>query len=299
MCGHLTRVTVGSVDDLSGANALLTGAAGGLGRHIARALAEQGVRLAVSGRREEPLLELCSELRRDHGADAVPLLADLEDPAETAGLVEDAEAAIGPLDLLINNAGLELPAAFQSFTDEELAMVTRVNLVAPMVLTRHALPGMLARDRGHIVTVSSLAGRGGNSYNVLYASTKAGLVGFSRSLRAELAGTSVGASVICPGFIARDGMYAEMQRFGINAPIAVRAVEPERVAHAVVEAIRQDRPDTLVTYWPMRPLLAVQELAPRVAGWAVAALGADRFFEQLADRTGRGDAEPRKTPALR
>ena len=298
MCSRPTRVTVGGVDDLRGANALLTGAAGGLGRHIARALAEQGVRLAVSGRREEPLLELCAELRQAHGADAVPLLADLDDPAETAGLVEDAEAAIGPLDLLINNAGLELPAAFQSFTDDELATVTRVNQIAPMVLARHALPGMLARDRGHIVTVSSLAGRG-NSYNVLYATTKAGLVGFSRSLRAELAGTSVGASVICPGFVARDGMYAEMQRFGINAPIALRAVEPERVAHAVIEAIRQDRPDTLVTYWPMRPLLAVQELAPRVAGWAVAALGADRFFEQLVDRTGRGEAEPRETPALR
>ena len=109
-----------------------------------------------------------------------------------------------------------------------------------MVLTRHVLPGMLARGRGHVVVVSSLAGRGGNAYNVLYATTKAGLVGFARSLRAELSASPVGVSVICPGFIARDGMYARMQEFGVNAPLALRAVEPERVAQAVVAAIVDD-----------------------------------------------------------
>jgi short-subunit dehydrogenase len=209
------------VDDLSGSNALLTGAAGGLGRHIARALAARGVRLALSGRQAAPLDELCGELRR-RGARAEPVLADLSDLAQAAVLVEQAEAAIGPIDLLVSNAGLELPAAYPAFTDDELAAITRVNLVAPMVLARHALPGMLARERGHIVTVSSLAGRGGNAYNVLYATTKAGLVGFTRSLRAELDGTPVGAGVICPGFIAGDGMYARMRELGVDAPAAPR-----------------------------------------------------------------------------
>lgn len=151
--------------------------------------------------------------------------------------------------------------------------ITRVNLIAPMVLTCHALPGMLARRRGHIVTVSSLAGRGGNAYNVLYATTKAGLVGFTRSLRAELAGTPVGAGVICPGFVSRDGMYARMQELGVDAPLALRAVEPDRVAGAVLDAIAHDRPDVLVTGWPMRPLLVLQELAPRLAERVVAATG--------------------------
>ena len=128
-------------------------------------------------------------------------------PGQAAGLIDRAEATIGPLDLLINNAGIETAAAYPAFTDEELALLTQVNLVAPMLLSRHVLPGMLERRRGHIVTVSTLAGRGGNAYNVVYATTKAGLIGFTRSLRAELADSPVGASVICPGFVARDGMY--------------------------------------------------------------------------------------------
>ena len=275
-----------AVDDLSGCNALLTGAAGGLGRHIARALAARGVRLALSGRQAAPLQELCAELR-SLGARAEPVLADLSDLTQAASLVEQAEAAIGPVDLLVSNAGIEVPAAYPAFTDDELAAITRVNLVAPMVLARHALPGMLARERGHIVTVASLAGRGGNAYNVLYATTKAGLVGFTRSLRAELDGTPVGAGVICPGFIAGDGMYARMRELGVAAPLALRAVAPETVATAVVEAIVHDRADVLVTGWPMRPLLAVQELAPSLAARVISASGASRFFATLVQRSGR------------
>jgi short-subunit dehydrogenase len=281
------------VDDLRGANALLTGAAGGLGRHIAHTLAAKGVRLALSGRHAEPLEALCRDLRQ-RGACADPVLADLADVGQTAALVDQAEATVGPLDLLVNNAGIEVAAAYPAFTDEELAVIARVNLIAPMVLTRHALPGMLARGRGHIVTVSSLAGRSGIAYNVPYATTKAGLVGFNRSLRAELAGSPVGASVICPGFVARDGMYARMRELGVNAPLALRAVEPERVALAVLDAITHDRPDLLVSAWPMRPLLAVQELAPRLAERIVAATGADKFFALLVERSGRSaPSQPR------
>ena len=282
------------MDELRGANALLTGAAGGLGRYIARALAAQGVRLAVSGRDLDTLERLCRELR-ESGASAEPVPADLADPDDVADLVEVAGATVGPLDLLVSNAGIELAAAYPQFTDEELASITQVNLIAPMVLTRHALPGMLARGRGHIVVVSSLAGRGGNAYNVPYATTKAGLIGFARSLRAELAEGPVGASVICPGFIARDGMYARFQKdLGLNAPVALRAVKPERVAQAVIEAIADDRPDMLVTGWPMRPLLAIQELAPRLADRIVQATGAARFFAGVAELTDH--SSPSRSP---
>jgi short-subunit dehydrogenase len=276
------------VNDLHATNALLTGAAGGLGGHIARALATRGVRIAASGRRIEPLERLCRDLRRA-GAVAEPVIADLSDREQTAGLVERAEAIVGPLDLLISNAGLEPPGAYTAFTDAELLEVAGVNLLAPMVLTRHALPGMLARGRGHIVMISSLAGRGGNAFNIPYATTKAGLIGCARSLRAELEGSPVSASVICPGFIANDGMYADIQReFGVNAPIALRPVHPNRVADAVVQAITGDRPDILITGWPMRPLLAIQELAPRVAERLIVATGAPTFFRTVAELTGRG-----------
>jgi NAD(P)-dependent dehydrogenase (short-subunit alcohol dehydrogenase family) len=139
---------------------------------------------------------------------------------------------------------------------------------------------------------SSLAGRGGSANNALYASTKAGLVGFTRSLRAELAGTPVSASAICPSFIARDGMYARMQEDGVNAPFLLRAVAPERVAAAVLTAIVHDRPDMLVTGWPMRPLLALQEISPRITERAVAMTGAGRF-----SRPARRPGRPRRTGA--
>jgi short-subunit dehydrogenase len=276
------------VDDLYGANALLTGAAGALGGHIARALATRGVRIAACGRRIEPLERLCRDLRRN-GTVAEPVIADLSDREQRAGLVERAEAIVGPLDLLINNAGLEPPGAYTAFADAELLEVAEVNLLAPMLLTRHVLPGMLARGRGHVVMISSLAGRGGNAFNIPYATTKAGLVGCARSLRAELDGTPVSASVICPGFIAKDGMYADIQReFGVNAPVALRTVDPDRVADAVVRAITGDRPDMLTTGWPMRPLLAIQELAPRVAERLIVATGAPTFFRTIAELAGRG-----------
>lgn len=268
----------------------MTGAAGGLGGHIARALAARGVRIAASGRRIEPLERLCRALRRN-GTFAEPVIADLSDREQTAGLVERAEGIVGPLDLLISNAGLELPGAYTAFSDQELLELAEVNLLAPMVLARHALPGMLARGGGHVVMIASLAGRGGNAFNVPYATTKAGLLGCARSLRAELDGTPVSASVICPGFIDKDGMYADMQReFHVNAPIAVRAVDPDRVARAVVQAITGDRPDVLITAWPMRPLLAIQELAPRVAERVIVATGAARFFRTVAELAGRGPA---------
>lgn len=265
----------------------MTGATGGLGGYIARALAARGVRIAASGRRIEPLEQLCRDLRRN-GTVAEPVIADLSDREQTAGLVERAEAIVGPLDLLINNAALEPPGAYTAFTDADLLEVAEVNLLAPMLLTRHALPGMLARRRGHIVMISSLAGRGGNAFNVPYATTKAGLVGCARSLRAELEGTPVSASVICPGFIANDGMYADIQHeFEVNAPVALRAVDPNRVADAVVQAITGDRPDMLTTGWPMRPLLAIQELAPRVAERLIVATGASQFFRTVAELAGR------------
>jgi short-subunit dehydrogenase len=275
------------VEDLRGANALLTGAAGGLGGHIAHALAGHGVRIAASGRRIEPLERLCRDLRRT-GTVAEPVIADLSDREQTAGLLERAEAIVGPIDLLISNAGLEPPGAYTAFTDADLLELAEVNLLAPMLLTRHVLPGMLARGRGHIVMISSLAGRGGNAFNVPYATTKAGLLGCARSLRAELEGTSVSASVICPGFIANDGMYADIQReFGVKAPVALRPVDPDRVADAVVQAITSDRPDLLVTGWPMRPLLALQELAPRLAERLIVATGAPAFFRTVAALAGR------------
>ena len=273
---------------LQGATALLTGASGGLGAHLARALAGRGAHVALSGRNEAALASLRDELRAS-GVRCEAVVADLADVAQAAALVARAEEAIGPLDLLVNNAGVESAGAYAQMEPEDVGAVVAVNLLAPMLVTRAALERMQRRGRGHVVTVASLAGKGGVPFDVPYATTKAGLVGLTRSLRAELHGSPVGISVVCPGFVAGDGMYARMAAVGVRAPRALAPVEPGRVTAAVLDAVERDRPEVLVTALPMRPLLAVQELAPRVAERIVLGLGTARFFEGLAERRRRAD----------
>jgi short-subunit dehydrogenase len=281
---RLTR----SMEQLRRANALLTGAAGGIGRHIAMALAAEGVNLVLTGRRREPLDELAAEIGAS-GPRAKVVTADLGELEQAGSLVEEAEAAIGPLDLLVNNAGVESPAAYPAFTDAELDSIVRINLLAPMVLARRVLPGMLHRGHGHVVTLSSLAGKGGTAYDVPYGTTKAGLVGLMRSLRVELVGTPVGASVVCPSFVAGEGMYGRLEDLGLKAPLPLRPVAPDRVASAVVRVIREDRGEVIVAARPMRPLFVLQELAPRVAERITLATGARDFFAKVAEREGRAE----------
>jgi short-subunit dehydrogenase len=268
---------------LEGATALMTGAAGGLGTHLARALAGRGVALALSGRNEAALAALRDELRA-RGARAEVVAADLSDPRQAAGLFARAEATAGPVDLLVNNAGVEETVAYPALADEDLEAMVAVDLLAPMLLARHALAAMTARGRGHVVNVASLAGKGGVPYEAVYATTKAGLIGLTRSLRVELAGTPVGASVVCPGFVSGDGMYARMEELGVRAPLPLRPVAPRRVVDAVLAAIERDLAEVLVSATPMRPLLALQELAPRAAERIVLGLGTRRFFAAVAAR---------------
>lgn len=268
---------------LDGATALMTGAAGGLGTHLARALAGRGVDLALSGRNEAALAALCDELRA-RGVRAEAVAADLSDPRQAAGLFARAEAAVGPVDLLVNNAGVEETVPYPGLDDDELQAMVAVDLVAPMLLARHALAAMTARGRGHVVNVGSLAGKGGVPYEAVYATTKAGLVGLTRSLRAELRGSPVGVSIVCPGFVSGDGMYARMEGLGVRAPLPLRPVPPARVVDAVLAAIERDVPEVLVSATPMRPLLALQELAPRLAERITVGLGTRRFFGAVVAR---------------
>ncbi|HEU0251175.1 MAG TPA: SDR family oxidoreductase, partial [Solirubrobacteraceae bacterium] len=195
--------------ELKGRTALVTGASGGLGTHIAKRLAREGVDVAVSGRREPELQRVAEELRQ-LGVKAAAIPADLADLDNIDPLVEGVEAELGAVDLLVNNAGVENVAAFTTYTREELTSMVDVNLTAPLLLTHRLAPGMLERGRGHVVFIASVAGKVGPAFSEPYAATKAGLVGLTQSLRSEYLNAPVGFSVICPGFIAGDGMYARM-----------------------------------------------------------------------------------------
>ena len=276
------------MEQLRGRTALVTGASGGIGRKIARRLAGEGTNVVVSGRREEALAEAVDELR-ELGVEAEAIAADLGDLSQVDPLVERCEAALGPIDVLVNNAGLESVGAFTAYSREQLTSMVDVNLTAPLLLTHRVVPGMLERKRGHVVFVSSLAGKIGPAYNEPYAATKAGLVGLNQSLRAEYRHAPIGFSVVCPGFVAGDGMFQRMADEGARANAVLGETPIDKVAERVVEAIRLDRPETIESGAPIRPLLALGQISPRLAEWLVERFGATEFFRRVAasrDRVG-------------
>jgi short-subunit dehydrogenase len=266
------------VEQLRGRNALITGAAGGLGGYMARALAAEGVNLVLSDLPGAPLDELIAELQ-GLGIEVESVPADLMQRDETEGLVARAEDALGPLDILVNNAGLEFSGPFLERTGDEIEGLTRVNLLALMLITRSAMPGMFERGRGHVVNIASLAGKTSFPYLAAYSASKHGVVGFTACLRAEYGEDPVGFSAICPGFVSRAGMFGRIEGRVGEPPGMVRTVPPEAVGEAVVSAIRRKRAEVIVQPGA-RPLILLSVLAPRTA----ARIGRTRRFREFADR---------------
>ncbi|MFL5821534.1 MAG: SDR family NAD(P)-dependent oxidoreductase [Solirubrobacteraceae bacterium] len=276
------------MEQLQGRTAVVTGASGGIGSQIARALAREGVNLAVSGRREDALGSLATELG-NLGVEAHAVAADLSDLGQVDSLIERSEAALGPIDVLVNNAGMEQTAAFTDYAREELISMVELNLTAPLLLTHRVVPGMLARGHGHVVFIASVAGKLGPPYNEPYAATKAALVGLTQSLRAEYLGQPVGFSVVSPGFVAGDGMYQRMVDEGFKSNRMMGETTTEKVAARVVEAIRRDLPEVVESGAPIRPMLALNQLAPRLIERAAPRTGVTEFFRRVAAHRGRLD----------
>ena len=228
--------------DVSGRRVLVTGASRGIGEAIARAFARAGSRVAVVARSEAPLKELASELGGTHVA------ADLCDPAAVADLVQRVEADGGAVDILVNNAGIDFVGAFASASPADLEQLYRLNLIAPVLLSRQVLPGMLARGEGHIVNVSSLAGTAAFPGLVAYSSSKAGLTHFTAGLRADLRGKPVKTTVVELGLVDTDmgtnvNTYPPTERSfrRFNRMRLLAMVDLAQVADAVVDAVRHER----------------------------------------------------------
>jgi short-subunit dehydrogenase len=271
---------------LQGLTALVTGASGGIGRYIARELAGAGMNVIVSGRREDALAAAVAELREAGiRAEAVP--ADLSDLAQAESLIERSEAALAPLDVLVNNAGVEYVSSFTRSTSQELVSTININLTAPILITRHVLPGMLERGRGHIVFMASLAGKVGPAYEGPYAASKAGLIALTQSLRAEYRAAPVGFSVVCPGVVAGDGMYQRMVEVGVVSNRILGTTTTGKIAEKVVAAIRRDVPEVVESGAPIRPMLALSQLAPRVLDGMAARIGLTDVFRRAAAARGR------------
>ena len=263
--------------------AIITGASRGLGPYMARALSAEGMRLVLAAR-SLPELETGAADIRGAGGKAIAVQAGVFSAADRRRLVETAKAEYGRIDVLVNNAGIELTAHFEDQPEEEIASVIDVNLTSAMLLARLVTPIMLEKKSGHVVNVASLAGKVPVPFSIPYAASKAGMIGFTESYRSEFRKRGLSASVICPTFVSDAGMYQEMQdRAGVKANFLTGVVSPEKVAKDVVKAIKRDRPEMIVYRGPGRVVAGLSELAPGLFERVYPVFQTNKVFGQLAD----------------
>lgn len=219
--------------DLNGKNALITGATGGLGQAIARALHAAGAQVVVSGTREEVLAELTTSL----GKGATAIAANLGDAERIGELARAAEATMGSLDILVNNAGITRDNIAVRLKDEDWEAVMRINLDGTFRLTRAVLRSMMKARWGRIINITSVVGTTGNAGQANYAASKAGIEGFSKSLAQEVASRNITVNCLAPGFIETPmtDRLSEQQKERIRGAIpAGRLGTPQDVAAGVV-----------------------------------------------------------------
>lgn len=255
--------------NLNGSTALLTGATGGIGHAIARRLHAAGASLIVTGRRSDVLEPLAQELG------ARSLAVDLSEPDQVHGLVEQA----GDVDVLVANAALPASGDIRDYEEDQIDRALAVNLRAPIILARELGGRMAERGSGHLVFISSLAGKSGQAGSALYSATKFGLRGFGQGLRADLRPAGVGVSVVFPGFISDAGMFADAE---VELPRLVGTSTPEDVADAVIRAIERNKGEVDVAPIGMRAGTKLASVAPELAARVARATGGGKVSADLA-----------------
>lgn len=268
------------MDNLRGKNAIITGASRGVGVYIARALASEGVNLALAARTTAQLESVTQDLSQ-LGVRVVAITTDVTKQADRDSLLAGAERQLGPIDILINNAAIIQWIPFAEQESQQIARIIETNLMGPLFLTRQVLPGMLERHSGHIVNNVSMAGKRGIPFEAIYAASKAGLLEWSNALRVEFENTGVGITSILPSIITEVGMSAD---HGVPAPWLAGAVPPEPVVKAVLKALRHNPQEIIVRTMPTRPLLALTELWPELADWILKMMGVVELQRHLATR---------------
>jgi short-subunit dehydrogenase len=257
--------------ELHGRRVLVTGASGGIGNAIARALHAKGATVVLTARRKELLDSLAAEL----GDRAEVIDADLADRASVESLV----ARAGTIDVLVANAGVQAAGVYDSFSAEEVDRALEVNLHAPMQLALALLPGMKQRGAGHLVFISSIAGKVGSGGGSVYSATKFGLRGWALGLRDDLRGSGVGVTTVFPGFIRDAGMFHDS---GTKLPSTVGTRTPEQVAAAVVKGIERNKGEIDVAPLSLRSGSIMTALAPEALSKLQRRLGGEKVAAQLA-----------------
>jgi len=268
--------------DLTNATAVVTGGSRGIGPYIAEALAGRGARVALVARNEAELDANAARLA-ESGAEVVPVPADIMCAEQRRGLIEVVERRLGPVDVLVNNAGGDLQREFHNLTEDELHGVLELNLSSAILLTRLILPGMLERGRGHVVNVSSMAGRLSFPYSEAYAAAKDGLIGFTRVLRADYRSRGVSASSLILGPVGEAGLGARTaEEVGLKLP-RVGLVSPAKIGRLTVRAIRKDKAELAVLPGPGKLLRASMDRFPGLGPAMNRMTGTSKAMQTVAD----------------
>ena len=242
---------------------LVTGASSGIGRSAARELARRGYDVALAARRIEPLEAVAAECRA-RGARAVAIPADVSLRDDCKRLIETAERELGPLDVLVNNAGFAIFDAIETATATDLESMMQTNYFGTVWCTQAVLPGMLARGRGTIVNVASIAGIMGYARMGGYCATKFAVIGFSEALRDEVIGRGVRVAVVCPGTTDTD-FFVKAERGKMpGASRLILAVKPEHVARVIADAAEGGRFRRIVP-WTAAVYMKFKEMFPGAA----------------------------------
>ncbi len=221
---------------------LLTGASGGLGLYIARSLAKEQATIVGVSRSKLGLDKVCGQIK-SIGGKWISIPFDITNTTELYTLITQIHKVAGQVDILINNAGIEIYRNFVDYSLEEMQSVMSTNLLAAMEITRLLLPSMLERRSGHIVNIASVAGKKGVAYNSIYSASKAGLILWTDAIRQELAGTNVNVSAVCPGYVDKVGMASNTH---VPLPLLAGVSTPNKVANAVIKSLKENQAEVIV-----------------------------------------------------
>ncbi len=271
---------------IAGKTILLTGASRGIGALLANALAQEPKVTIVGVSRSASGLTAVGAEVTAAGGQWIGIPFDISQIAQLPLLVEKIHTTVGAIDILINNAGIEIYRAFQDYSTSDLQAVINTNLLAAMELSRLILPKMLQQQCGHIVNIASLAAKKGHPYDSVYSASKAGLLMWSDAIRQELAGTGVEVSIVCPGYISDQGLMADT---GIPAPKLVGTTTGLAVATSVVKAIQRNRAEVIInqdiiTVGMTQGLFTLGQWFPRLGDMAYRWLGVNATNQRRIER---------------
>ena len=276
--------------ELDGAVAVVTGASRGIGPYIARELSEKGARVAVVARSAGELEAVAGEITTAGGS-ALAVTGDLTKREDRARILATVARELGPVDVLINNAGADLQREFHRLSEPEIESLLELNLHAPILLAHAALPGMLERGRGHVVNVSSMAGRTSFPFSEAYGAAKDGLTAFTRIWRNDYRARGVSASTLIVGPVGEAGVGARTsEEVGLKLPPFLAS--PHDVARASVRAVRKDRAELVIMPGPGKALRALMDRFPGLGPALNRAAGVNKTMQQVADYRERQVREP-------